>query len=90
MSIGQCGILSMIRTPINPDLKKEKSINVASFLYRGHLGTQMEYLSSIVFDTVRVAKNYVNRTVWNTIDDAYSNLSRSQKRKINKCGFVSI
>ena len=33
----------------------------------------MEYLSSIVFHTVRVAYNYINRTVWNTIDDTYSN-----------------
>ena len=33
MLIGQCGILSMIHTPIYPDLKREKSINVASFLY---------------------------------------------------------
>ena len=38
MSIGQCGILSMIHTPIYPDLKREKSINVASFLYRGRGG----------------------------------------------------
>ena len=30
----KCGILSMIHTPIYPDLKREKSINVASFLYR--------------------------------------------------------
>ena len=34
----QCGILSMIHTPIYPDLKREKSINVASFLYRGRVG----------------------------------------------------
>ena len=34
MSIGQCGILSMIHTQIYSDLKREKSINVASFLYR--------------------------------------------------------
>ena len=32
----------------------------------------MEYLSSIIFQTVQVAKNYANRTVWNTIDDTYS------------------
>ena len=32
MSIGQCGILSMIHTPIYPDLKRENSINVASLL----------------------------------------------------------
>ena len=38
MSIGQCGILSMIHTPIYPDLKRENSINVASFLYRGRVG----------------------------------------------------
>ena len=38
MSIGQCGILSMIHTPIYPDHKREKSINVASFLYRGQVG----------------------------------------------------
>ena len=35
----------------------------------------MEYLSSIVFHTVRVIYNYVDRTVWNTIDDTYSILS---------------
>ena len=38
MSIGPFGILSMIHTPIYPDLKREKSINVASFLYRGRVG----------------------------------------------------
>ena len=38
MSIGQCGILSMVHTPIYLDLKREKSINVAPFLYRGRVG----------------------------------------------------
>ena len=28
----------MIHTPIYPDLKREKSINVALFLYRGRVG----------------------------------------------------
>ena len=37
MSIGKCGILSMIHTQFYPDLKREKSINVASFLYRGRV-----------------------------------------------------
>ena len=32
----------------------------------------IEYLSSIVFHTVLVAKKYVSRTVWNTTDDRYS------------------
>ena len=35
MSLGQFGILSMIHSPSYPDLKRGKSKNVASFLYRG-------------------------------------------------------
>ena len=45
--------------------KQEKTRNVATLLNRAKL----EYLSSIVFHTVLVAKKYVSRTVWNTIDD---------------------
>ena len=33
MSIGRCGILSMAHTPIYQDLKREKSINVASMIH---------------------------------------------------------
>ena len=39
-----------------PDLKRERSINVASFLY-----TEMEYLPSIVFHIERVTKKQVKR-----------------------------
>ena len=48
--------------------KQGKPTNVATLLNRAKL----EYLSSIVFHTVLVAKKYVSRTVWNTIDDRYS------------------
>ena len=48
--------------------KQAKPRNVATLLTRAKL----EYLSSIVFHIVLVAKKYVSRTVWNTIDDRYS------------------
>ena len=82
MSIGQCGILSMIHTTIYPDLKREKSRNVASFLYRErventngvfiidgtpHCPSGLKLCQYDWLITVRLA--YVNRTVWNTIDD---------------------
>ena len=57
----------------------------------------MAYSSSIVFHTVRVVYSYVNRTMWNTIDDRYSILSNSvyvyvisKETIINKCDFVYI
>ena len=48
--------------------KQAKPRNVVTLLNRAKL----EYLSSIVFHTVLEAREYVRRTVWNTIDDRYS------------------
>ena len=51
--------------------KQAKPRNVATLLNRAKL----EYLSSIVFHTVLVARECVLRTVWNTIDDRYSSFA---------------
>ena len=51
--------------------KQAKPRNVATLLNRAKL----EYLSSIVFLTVLVARECVLRTVWNTIDDRYSSFA---------------
>ena len=51
--------------------KQAKPRNVATLLNRAKL----EYLSSIVFHTVLVAREYVRRTVWNTIADRYSSFA---------------
>ena len=51
--------------------KQAKPRNVATLLNRAKL----EYLSSIIFHTVLVAKKYVSRAVWNTIDDRYSSFA---------------
>ena len=45
--------------------KPAKPRNVATLLNRAKL----EYLSSIVFHIVLEEREYVRRTVWNTIDD---------------------
>ena len=76
MLIGQCGILSMIHTPIYPDLKREKSINVASFLYRERVDNTN---GVFIIDSIPHCPSglqlhmYIHRTVWNTVDDTYSN-----------------
>ena len=51
---------------------------------------KLEYLSSILFHTVLVAREYVKtsktlatRTVWNTIDDNYSSFALLGKFKKN-------
>ena len=51
--------------------KQAKPRNVATLLNRAKL----DYLSSIVFHTVLVARECVRRTVWNTIDDGYSSFA---------------
>ena len=51
--------------------RQAKPRNVATLLNRA----KIEYLSSIVFRTVIVARECVRRTVWNTIDDRYSSFA---------------
>ena len=65
----KASILGFATEQVEENMSKQaKPRNVATSLNRA----KVEYLSSIVFHTVLVAKKYVSRTVWNTIDDRYS------------------
>ena len=55
--------------------KQAELRNVATLLIR----SKLEYLSSVVFHSVLVARECVRRTVWNTIDDRYSSFALLSK-----------